>query len=119
MRIAAVFLAFSMLVACSKAESKRGDEGTVGADGVRRVAVEAGSKGYQPEKIRAKPGEKFILVFTRTVDGECLSQVKVADGPLVDLPMNKPVEVPVTAPQSGTLAFVCGMDMEHGEIAVQ
>src|SRR3990167_1949404 len=63
-------------------------QGTIGPDGVRRVAIAAGKGGYKPDKIPAKPGEKLILVFTRTADGECLSQIKVADGAAQPLPMN-------------------------------
>jgi plastocyanin domain-containing protein len=89
--------------------------GTV-TDGVRRIDIEANTKGYNPERINAKPGEKLMLVFKRTADAECISQVKTPDGKVTDLPLNKPVEVAVTAPQSGELTFACGMDMFHGTI---
>jgi plastocyanin domain-containing protein len=92
--------------------------GTV-TDGVRRIDVVANEKGYDPERIAGKPGEKLVLVFTRTVDAECLSQVKTPDGKLVDLPLNKPVEVALTVPQSGELTFSCGMDMFHGTVIAQ
>ncbi|HEY5951702.1 MAG TPA: cupredoxin domain-containing protein [Kofleriaceae bacterium] len=93
--------------------------GTVAADGVRRIDIEANTKGYNPERIAGKPGEKLMLVFKRTVDAECLSQLKTPEGKVVDLPMNKPVEVAVTVPQSGELTFACGMDMFHGTIVAQ
>jgi plastocyanin domain-containing protein len=92
--------------------------GTV-TDGVRRVDVAASMNGYNPERIAGKPGEKLMLVFTRTVEGECLSQVKTPDGKVVDLPMNKPVEVAVTVPDKGELTFACGMDMFKGTIVAQ
>ena len=92
--------------------------GTRTESGARRIEVEAGKGGYTPEKIMAKPNEDLVLVFKRTVEGECLRQVKVADGAVIDLPMNQPVEIPVKAPASGELAFVCGMDMISGVIAV-
>jgi plastocyanin domain-containing protein len=122
MRFAAA-LSFSLLAilgACTKdsAHTKRQAQGTVGADGVRRIPVEAGKTGYDPDTIHAKSGEKLILVFRRTAEGECLSQVKVAGGPPIDLPMNEDVEVPVTAPASGKVGFICGMDMQTGVIAV-
>jgi plastocyanin domain-containing protein len=44
--------------------------------------------------------------------------VKVADGATVDLPMNKPTDIAVTAPASGKLTFACGMDMFQGTIVV-
>ncbi len=117
--IAILLCAALGLGACSKEDKKeQASQGEVGADGVRRVKVEAGVGGYKPDKIAAKPNEKLILVFTRTADGECLSQVKVAGGPVTDLPMNKPVEIAVTAPASGKLDFACGMDMATGVIAV-
>jgi plastocyanin domain-containing protein len=92
--------------------------GTV-ADGVRRIDVAASMNGYNPERIAGKPGEKLMLVFTRTVEGECLSQLKTPEGKVVDLPMNKPVEVAVTVPAQGELSFACGMDMFKGTIVAQ
>jgi len=88
-------------------------------DGVRRIEVEAGQDGYVPARIAGKPGEKLMLVFTRTIDADCLAQLKTPDGKLVDLPKGKPVEVAVTVPQTGELGFACGMDMFHGVIVAQ
>jgi plastocyanin domain-containing protein len=110
-------------VACSK-EGKVRDKpapattstGTVGADGVRRVSIEAGKEGYVPDKIPGKPGEKLVLVFTRTVEGECLAELRTPEGKVVELPMNKAVEVPITVPASGKLTFACGMDMFQGAV---
>lgn len=109
------------LGACSKDDkaAKAPDpQGTVGPDGVRRVQIDAGKGGYKPDRIPAKPGEKLILVFTRTAEGECLRQIKVAGGEPRELPMNQPVEVEVTVPASGEVKFACGMDMFTGVIAV-
>ena len=90
--------------------------GTIGPDGVRRVSVDAGKDGYQPERIGGKPGEKLVLVFTRTYDAACIAQLKTPEGKLIDLPKGAPVDVPVTVPASGELGFACGMDMFHGAI---
>jgi plastocyanin domain-containing protein len=87
--------------------------------GPRKVTVEVNKDGYTPAKIAGKPGEKLDLVFTRTFEAECISQVKTPDGKLVDLPMNKPVEVAVTVPPTGQADFACGMDMFHGAIVAQ
>jgi plastocyanin domain-containing protein len=127
MRLPAVLALASALAltACEKKESGSSGKttadvktGEVGPDGVRRIAIEAGKGGYKPSRIEARPGESLILVFTRTAEGECLSQIKVADGEVKELPMNQPVEIPVTAPKSGEIAFACGMDMFSGVIAV-
>jgi plastocyanin domain-containing protein len=124
MRVA-LLLAITVVLGCDKEPAGKPPPvkapvtaGTTGADGIRRIAVEASRRGYQPGEIAAKPNEKLVLVVTRTVDGECLSQFKVADGPVIDLPMNTPVEIPVTMPASGKLTFACGMDMFTGTIAV-
>src|SRR4051812_870461 len=70
-------------------------------DGVRRVLIGVDQDGYKPDKIPGKPGENLTLVFTRTFDASCIAQLKTPGGKLVDLPMNKPVEVAVTVPQTG------------------
>jgi plastocyanin domain-containing protein len=93
--------------------------GTVGADGARHVAIEAGLKGYQPERIGGRPGEKLVLVFTRTADSACIEQLRTPDGKVVDLPRGKPVEVAVTVPQSGEVGFACGMDMVRGAVVAE
>lgn len=90
--------------------------GTVAADGVRTVPIQAGMEGYVPDTIPGKPGEKLKLVFTRTVEGECLRELKTPEGKVIELPMNKPVEIAITVPQSGELTFACGMDMFQGKI---
>lgn len=123
-----VAAALISLTACSKDEPKKPTAeqksapvtaGTVAADGVRTVKVEAGMQGYVPETIAGKPGEKLKLVFTRTVEGECLAELKTPEGKVITLPMNSPVEVDVTVPASGELAFACGMDMFRGKIVAQ
>ena len=115
------------LVACSKDADKDTRElpaptssiGSVSADGVRRISIEAGKDGYVPDKIPGKPGEKLMLVFTRTVDGECLAELKTPDGKLVVLPKNSPIEVAVTVPLDGEVRFACGMDMFTASIVAQ
>ncbi len=89
--------------------------GTV-VDGVRKVPVTADTSGYKPERIVGKPGEKLMLVFTRTADSTCIAQLVTPDKKTIDLPMNTPVEVAVTVPQTGEVGFACGMDMFHGSI---
>ena len=93
--------------------------GTVDKDGVRHVAITADQQGYTPSRILGKPGEKLDLVFTRRVAADCLSKIKTPDGKLVELPLDTPVDVAVTVPPSGELAFACGMDMYRGAVVAQ
>jgi plastocyanin domain-containing protein len=85
----------------------------------RRVAIEASANGYTPSTIEGKPGEKLVLVFTRTVDGDCMAQVKLDGGKPIDLPRDTAVEVPVTVPTTGKMQFACGMDMNTGVIVAK
>jgi plastocyanin domain-containing protein len=121
-------LCIALLAGCKKADKPAAapppaaapvTAAAVGSDGVRHVAIHVDTEGYKPDKIAGKPGEKLVLVFTRTSDAECISQVKAPDGKLVDLPMNKPVEVAVTVPDKGEVGFACGMDMFHGVVVAE
>jgi hypothetical protein len=85
----------------------------------RRVAIEANKDGYTPAKIPGKPGEKLVLEFTRTFEADCIAKLKTPDGQTIELPMNKPVDVAVTVPQTGEVGFACGMDMFHGVVVAQ
>ena len=89
---------------------------TPGDVAARRVAIEVGTSGYAPDRVEATPGEKLVLVFTRTADSECAKFVKVGDGEKTELPLGEPVEIVVTAPESGEVGFACGMDMLTGTI---
>jgi plastocyanin domain-containing protein len=121
--IRALVVSLAFVVGCSKAkdEAKPAPQvaPTKAADGIRKIPVSATADGYTPDKIPGKPNEKLVLVFTRTVDANCLAQLKTPDGKMVDLPMNTPVEVAVTVPATGEVGFACGMDMFHGVVVAQ
>lgn len=91
---------------------------SVSADGTRTIPINVNDAGYDPGQITATPGEKLELEFTRRSKGVCGEQVKVDGGPVIDLPLDKPVKIAVTAPASGKLGFACGMDMMTGVIVV-
>lgn len=105
------------------ATKAKADPGTASApapaaDG-RRVAIEVKQTGYVPDRVEAAPGEKLVLVFTRTEDTQCGRYIKVgADPTKTELPLNEPVEIAFTMPESGEAPFMCGMDMMKGVLAV-
>ena len=89
-------------------------------EGVQTAEVEAGRMGYQPRQIQLRAGVPARLVFTRTVEDDCSSQITVPAydvGP-TDLPLGEPVAVEFTPTEAGEVEFVCGMDMQRGTIAV-
>jgi len=89
-------------------------------DGVQVIAIEAGRLGYQPRQVALEAGVPARLVFTRTVEGECSSQITIPDYdvPTTDLPINESVAIEFTPTEAGEVQFVCGMDMQRGTIAV-
>lgn len=114
----------AMVLALGACEKKSGTKApppappSVSADGTRTIPINVNDEGYDPSKISAKAGEKLELEFTRRSKGACGEQVKVADGPVIDLPLDKPVKIAVTAPASGEIRFACGMDMMTGVVVV-
>lgn len=107
-------VASALLAACTASS-----EPPVAPEGSRTVAVGVGTE-YTPSEIRATPGEALHLVFTRTTDEGCGQQLVFPTLRIRrDLPLNEPVAVDVTAPDSGRLAFTCGMDMYRGAVVVQ
>jgi plastocyanin domain-containing protein len=115
----------AMVLALGACEKKSGPAAapapappSVSADGTRTIPINVNDEGYDPSKISAKAGEKLELEFTRRSKGACAEQVKVAGGPVIDLPLDKPVKIAVTAPASGEVRFACGMDMMTGVIVV-
>jgi plastocyanin domain-containing protein len=127
-RLAIFAVAVLTAAACSKADpgAKPSDPPakpaaapatvTTGADGLRHVSVEADNKGYHPDRIAGKPGEKIVLTVTRTTNDTCLSQMKTPDGTVVDLPKGQSVDVAMVVPKSGEATFTCGMGMSTGTI---
>ena len=126
MRFALIVLL--LVVGCKKEEGKPAADKpavaptpttptTVGE--ARKVQIEANKNGFVPDKIPGKPGEKLVLVFTRTIDADCLARIKTPDNKEVELPLDKPVEVPVTVPKDGEVRFACWMDMFSGVVVAE
>ena len=91
---------------------------TAPADG--RVPITVDDQGYHPATVRAAAGRALTLVFRRTDALNCGEQVRFPTLNLVrDLPVGQSVEVAVTVPPSGELAFTCGMNMYRGSVVVQ
>lgn len=83
------------------------------------VDVKVTAKGFEPDRISVAPGKPITLRFTRTVAETCADAVNVQGDPVKHaLPLNAPVDVQVTPPASGQLAFACPMNMYRGAIVV-
>ncbi len=92
-------------------------DSTPAADG--SIAITVDGEGYHPSTDKAPAGKKAKLVFTRTTDKSCGTEVVFhALNIKKELPLNQPTTVEVDIPASGQLAFACGMDMMKGSVVV-
>lgn len=86
----------------------------------KRVDVTASAKGFEPNAITVKKGEATTLVFTRTTDETCATEVVFPDlGLEKKLPLNQPVAIEVPVDQSRTLGFQCGMKMYKSKVVIE
>jgi plastocyanin domain-containing protein len=83
------------------------------------VAVSVTNKGFEPDHINAAPSQALVLRITRKVAETCADAIEVDGDPVRHmLPLDRAIDVKVTAPKSGELAFACPMKMYGGAIAV-
>ena len=83
------------------------------------VEVKVTEKGFEPDRIRVAGGKPITLRFTRTTTQTCADAVDIQGDPVRHmLPLNASVDVKVTPPPSGQLAFACPMKMYGGAVVV-
>jgi plastocyanin domain-containing protein len=82
-------------------------------------AITANEKGFSPSSVALKKGEKAELVFTRTTDATCATEVVFPEINLrKELPLNQPVAVLVPTDTARTLTFQCGMGMFKSAVVI-
>ena len=85
---------------------------------VKEIAIT--HEGYVPARVEVPAGKPVILRFTRKVAETCADAVDIQGDPVRHaLPIDVPVDVKVTAPASGELAFACPMNMYRGIVVVR
>jgi hypothetical protein len=83
------------------------------------VEISVTEKGFEPSRIEVKGAEPLLLKFTRKVEATCADAVDVQGDPVRHmLPLGRTVEVKVTPPASGQVAFACPMKMINGAVVV-
>lgn len=114
---ALVALALSAGVAVAGGDHKGHDHGP------RRIAIAVTKDGFSPDAIKVRKGEKLVLVVTRKTDQTCAGTIVIhvsKDRKIErELPLDKPVEIPVTFAKSGAIKYACGMGHVTGEIRVE
>ena len=116
------FVAALAATACGKSSDKA-PAGTVTAPSdATHIPIKVTENGFEPAKVPVKKGVATTLIFTRTTDATCAKQIVIPVGDqkvTKDLPLNQPVEVAVRFANAGDVQYACGMDMEHGVLAVE
>jgi len=88
--------------------------------GPARYAITVGTEGYEPSRVKAKAGQEVVLVFTRTTDQTCGTEVVIpSENRTVPLPLNTPTEVRIATKEKGEIVFTCGMKMFDGKVEVE
>ena len=85
---------------------------------VREVSVT--DRGYEPARLEVEGGKPLTLRFTRKTKDACGEAVVIQGDPVQHmLPYQRSLDVTVTPPKSGELAFACGMGMMHGVLVAK
>jgi plastocyanin domain-containing protein len=83
------------------------------------VSITADDKGFKPSSVKFKKGAPATLIFTRTSDDTCATEVVF---PALDIKKDLPKDVPVTitvpTDKEQTLTFQCGMGMYKSKVVV-
>jgi cobalt-zinc-cadmium efflux system membrane fusion protein len=92
----------------------------VSSANVQTARVTVTDQGYEPSRVTLRVGVPARLIFLRTSDKTCGTEVTIPSLSITRaLPLNQPVDVEFTPQKGGDLAFVCGMGMLKGTIVVQ
>lgn len=105
-------LAAGSLAGCSK-KSAPGEL----SDG--SIAITASDDGFKPSRVNLKKGAPATLVFTRTSDDTCATEVVFPQLDIKkDLPLGQAVSITVPTDKEQTLTFQCGMGMYKSSVVV-
>lgn len=89
------------------------------AGGPPVVEVSVTAKGFEPARIAVAPSQPVVLRITRKVAETCADSVDVEGDPVRHmLPLDRAVDIKVTTPASGQIAFACPMKMYRAALIV-
>lgn len=81
--------------------------------------ITVSEKGFEPESMNTKKGEKVLLAFYRADADNCGGEVVFAKQNIKKtLPVGETVLVEFTPAAAGNIAFACGMNMLKGKLVV-
>lgn len=114
-------LSFAGLVACALPLggcSKKNDSAPAPVQ-TGAVAITVDGDGFKPSSVTFKKGAPASLIFTRTVDDTCATEVVFPQLDIKkELPKNTPVTITVPTDKEQKLTFQCGMGMYKSSVVV-
>ena len=89
-------------------------------DAAHEVRITVSEKGFEPPRVAAPAGTRLRLIFVRTSDATCATEVTIPTLKITRaLPLNQPVDIELMPQKSGDIEFACGMEMFKGTIVVR
>ena len=83
------------------------------------VEIVVDSSGFNPPVVYARRGKPITIVFTRTEEHTCATEVVIESEKIrKDLPMNAAIPLTFIPSKAGDIPFACAMNMVKGKITV-
>jgi plastocyanin domain-containing protein len=99
--------------------NKKTDAGPAAAVQSGTVAITVDAEGFKPSSVTFKKGAPASLVFTRTTDDTCATEVVFPQLDIKkELPKNTPITITVPTDKEQKLTFQCGMGMYKSSVVV-
>ena len=118
-KLAVVTLVAACAAVGCKDKDKDAGGGSAGPLPPGAVQVTADENGFKPSSVSFKKGAPASLVFTRTSDDTCATEVVFPElNVKKDLPKGKPVTIDIPTDKDQKLTFQCGMGMYKSAVVV-
>jgi plastocyanin domain-containing protein len=115
----AALIAFTPLMPLVSGCNKKHEAAPAAAVSTGPVAVTVDGDGFKPSSVTFKKGAPGTLIFTRTVDDTCATEVVFPQLDIKkELPKNTPVTITVPTDKEQKLTFQCGMGMYKSSVIV-
>lgn len=124
MRLLRPFALFAVVaIAASTGCSKKADSGGGGGAALTAqsgpIPITVDADGFKPSKLKLKKGAPATMVFTRTTDDTCATEVVFPQLDIKkELPKGQAVSITIPTDKEQTLTFQCGMGMYKSSVVV-
>jgi plastocyanin domain-containing protein len=122
MRLLIVLVSAAVLLAgCEKKAdpAAKSDPAPAAAADKSAIPITVDGDGFKPSAVKFKKGAPATLIFTRTTDDTCATEVVFPQLDIKkELPKGKAVSITIPTDKEQTLTFQCGMGMYKSSVVV-